>query len=106
MESGSKIVSANVSTAPYYELAASSSQISLPGCSSIAASSFQKSLPDSSVMEVNTDMNGTSSVATYEFAASSSQNSLPGCSSLVCLREEDIPGASLNGHEPSQLYVL
>ena len=41
MESGSKIVSANVSTAPYYELAASSSQISLRG---------------GSFMEVNIDM--------------------------------------------------
>ena len=41
-----------------------------------------------------------------ELAASSSHNSLPGCSSLVCLREEDVPGASLNGREPSQLHVV
>ena len=39
-------------------------------------------------------------------AASSSQNSLPGCSSLVCLDEEDVPGASLNGREPGQLHVV
>ena len=39
MESGSKIVSANVSTEPSGELAASSSQNSLPGSSSIVASS-------------------------------------------------------------------
>ena len=25
---------------------------------------------------------------------------------MVILREEDIPGASLNGREPSQLYVM
>ena len=43
---------------------------------------------------------------TCELAASSSQNSLPGCSSLVCLHEEDVPGASLNGCEPSQLHVV
>ena len=59
MESGSKIVSANISTEPSCEL-----------------------------------------------AASSSQNSLPGCSSLVCVHEEDVPGASLNGREPSQLHVV
>ena len=41
MESGSKIVSANVSTEPSCELAATSSQNSLPG---------------SSFMEANTDM--------------------------------------------------
>ena len=41
MESGSKIVSANVSTEPSCEL---------------AASSFQNSLPGDSFMEVNTDM--------------------------------------------------
>ena len=35
-----------------------------------------------------------------ELTASSSQNSLPGCSSQVCLREKDVPGASLNGREP------
>ena len=48
-------------------------------------------------MEVNADMNSTSTEPTCELAASSSQNSLPGCSSLVCLREEDVPGPSLNG---------
>ena len=53
----------------------------------LAASSSQNSLPASS-----------------SIAASSSQNSLPGCSSLV-LREEDVPGASLNGYEPSQHVV-
>ena len=40
-----------------------------------------------------------------ELAASPSQNSLPGGNSPVCLRE-DVPGASLNGHEPSQLHVV
>ena len=59
MESGSKIVSANISTEP-----------------------------------------------TCELAANSSQNLLPGCSSLVCLREEDVPGASLDGREPNQLLVV
>ena len=95
MESGSKIVSADVSTEPACEPAASSSQNPLPGGSSIAASSSQNSLPGSSFMKVNADMNSTSTELT--FAASFSQNSLPGCNSLVCLREEDIPGASLKG---------
>ena len=80
MESGIKIVSANVSTEPTCELAASSSQNSLSG---------------SSFMEVNADMNSTSTEPTCELAASSSRNSLPGCSSLVCLCEEDLPGTSL-----------
>ena len=53
-------------------------------------------------MEVNADMNSSST----ELAASSSQNSLPGCPSLVCLSEEDVPGASLNGRELSQLHVV
>ena len=59
-------------------------------------------------MEVNGDMNSTSTATepTGELAASSSQNSLPVCSSLVCLREEDNPGASLNGREPNQLHVV
>ena len=43
---------------------------------------------------------------TCELAASSSQNSLPGCSSLVCLRDEDVPDASVNGREPSPLHVV
>ena len=47
----------------------------------------------------------TSTELTCELAASSSQNSLPGCRSLICLRE-DVPGASLNGREPSQLHVV
>ena len=77
MESGIKIVSANVSTEPSCEFAASSSQNSLPG---------------SSFMEVNADMNSTSTGPSYVLAASSSQNSLPGSSSLVSLRKEDLPG--------------
>ena len=46
-------------------------------------------------MEVNADMNSTSTGPSYVLAASSSQNSLPGSSSLVSLREEDLPGTSL-----------
>ena len=57
-------------------------------------------------MEVSTDMNSTSTEPTSELVASSSQNSLPGCSSLICLHEEDVPGASLNGCEPNQLHVV
>ena len=30
----------------------------------------------------------------------------PGCSLVLCLREEDVPGASLNGRELSQLLVV
>ena len=56
-------------------------------------------------MEVNADMNSTSAASTCELVASSSPDSGPDCSSLVCLREEDVPGASLKGHEPSQLHV-
>ena len=56
VEGGRKIVSANVSTEPSCELAASSSQNSLPGGSSNAASSSQNSSPGGSIMEVNTDM--------------------------------------------------
>ena len=42
-----------------------------------------------------------------ELTASSFQNALPGCSSLVCLcEEEDVPGTSLSGCEPGQLYVV
>ena len=41
-----------------------------------------------------------------ELAASSSQNSLPGYSSLVCLHEEDVPGASLNRSGSCQLHVV
>ena len=54
-------------------------------------------------MEVNADMNRTSTYCTYKHAINSSQNSLPGCRSLVCLREEDILSASLNGCQSSQL---
>ena len=79
-------------------IAASSSQNSLPGGRSIAASSSQNSLPGGSFIEVNVDMNGTSIEPTYDLAVSSSQNSSPGCNSLVCFRE-DVPGASLNGHD-------
>ena len=57
-------------------------------------------------MAVNTDMNSTSSEPTSELASSSSPNSLPDCSSLVYLHEEDVPGVSLNGQEPSQLHVV
>ena len=39
-------------------------------------------------------------------AAGSAENSEAGKISLVCLREEDIPGASLNGWQPSQLHVV
>ena len=39
-------------------------------------------------------------------AAGSAENSETGKISLVCLREEDIPGASLNGRQPSQLHVV
>ena len=56
MESGNKIVSANVSTEPSCELAASLSQNSLPGGSSIAASSSQNSMPGGSLAEVNAGM--------------------------------------------------
>ncbi len=51
-------------------------------------------------MNVNADMNSTCTGSTSELAASSCKNSLPGCTSLVCL-PEDVPGASLNGWEPS-----
>ena len=57
-------------------------------------------------MAVNADTNSTSTEPTSEFTTSSSQNTVPGCSSLVCLHEEDVPGASLNGREPSQLHVM
>ena len=57
-------------------------------------------------MEVNADMYSTITEPAWELAASSSQNSLPGCSSLVCLREEDVPGASLNRSELCQLHVV
>ena len=43
---------------------------------------------------------------TYGEAAGSAENSEAGKISLVCLREEDIPGASLNGRQPSQLHVV
>ena len=56
MESGSKIVSANLSTELSCELAASSSQNSLPGDSSTGASSCRNSLPDGILMKVSTDM--------------------------------------------------
>ena len=75
-----------------------------PSCE-LAASSSQNSLPGGSFMEINADMNSTSAEPSCELAASSSQNSLPCCSSLVCLHEEDVPGASLNGRGPSQLHV-
>ena len=42
----------------------------------------------------------------YSIAAGSSQNSLPGDSSLVCLLEEDVPGASQNGGETCRLHVV
>ena len=105
MESESKIVSAIVSTEPSCKLAASSQNL-LPGSSSNAASSSQNSLPGGSFMEVNADMNSTSTEPTCELAASYSQNSLPGCSSLVSLHGEDVPGSSLNGYEPCQLRVV
>ena len=74
VESGNKIVSANVSTEPFYEL---------------AASSFLNAL-----------------LGGYSIAAGSSQNSLPGDSSLVCLLEEDVPGASQNGRETCRLHEM
>ena len=55
---------------------------------------------------MNSTSGPTSTGPTCELAASSSQNSLPGCSSLICLREENVPGASLNGREPCQLEVV
>ena len=88
MESGNKIVSANVSTQPSCEFATSSSQNFLPG---------------GSFIEVNADMTCTSTEPTCELAASSSLYTLLGSSSRVCLREENIPVASLNRCEPSQL---
>ena len=57
-------------------------------------------------MAINADNISTSTEPSCQLPASSSQNSLPGCSSLVCLREEDVPGASLNGREPGQLHVV
>ena len=74
-----------------------------PTCELAASSSWNSG---SSFMEVNDDMNSTSTEPTCELAASSSHNSLPGCSSLVCLREEDVPGTSLNRCEPDQLHVV
>ena len=71
-----------------------------------AANSSQNFLPGNSFMEVNADMNSTSTEPTCKLAACSSWNSLPGCSSLVCLHEEDVPGASFNGCEPSHLHVV
>ena len=56
MESGLKIVSANVNTEPSSELAASSSPNSFSGGSSIAASSSHNSLPGGSFVEVNVDI--------------------------------------------------
>ena len=53
-------------------------------------------------MEVNADMKSTCTKPICELAASSSQNSFQGCSSVVCLHQ-DVPGASLNRLEPSQL---
>ena len=100
MESEVKYIRTSISIEPTCELAASSSRNSLPGGSSIAASSSQNSLRGGSFMEVNADMNSTSTEPTSELTANS-QNSLPACSSLVCLREEDVPGASLNGGESS-----
>ena len=74
MESGSKIVSANVSSEPFCEH---------------AASSFLNAL-----------------LGGYSIAAGSSQNSLRCHSSLVCLIEEDVPGASKNGLETCRLHVV
>ena len=103
MESGSKIVSANVSLPLSLLLfllrTHCLAEVLLLDCS-------QNSLPGGSFMEINADMNGTSTESTCELAASSSQNSLPGCSSLVCLREEDVPGVSLNERETSQLHIV
>ena len=56
MVSGIKLVSTNVSSEFSCELAASSTQNSLPGGSSIAANSSQDLLPGSSFMVVNIDM--------------------------------------------------
>ena len=67
----SKIVSANVSTTSFCELAASSSQNSLPGSSSIAASYSHNSLLGSSFMEVNADMNSNCTEPTCNSAIGS-----------------------------------
>ena len=42
----------------------------------------------------------------YSFAVGWSQNSSPCDSSLVCLLEEDVPGASQNGRETCRLHVV
>ena len=128
--SGSKILSANVSTEPSCELAASSSQncqaavllllvLLRTHCQAavlllllllrIARRQFYCCLFFSELIARRqfyccyffSELPGGSSIA-----ACSSQNSLPGCSSLVCLREEAVTGASLNGREPSQLHVV
>ena len=54
-------------------------------------------------MEVNADMNSTSTEPSCELVASSSQNSLQAAAHWLC--KEDVPGAFLNGREPSQLHV-
>ena len=90
MESGNKIVSAN-STEPSCEFATSSSQNFLPG---------------GNFLEVNADMACSSTEPTCELAASSSLYTLLGSSSRVCLREEDLPVASLNRCQPSHLHIL
>ena len=125
MERGSEgVVIANLTS----ELAASSSQNSLPGGSGesqpvvcgdlgplLAASSSKNSLPGgSSVSQPSCSQNSLqgSSGGSQEVSRAcglpdgSSRNSLPGSSPLISLREQDIPGASLNGREPNQLHVV
>ena len=45
-------------------------------------------------------------LACDEVAGFSGNYSEAGSNTIICLREEDVPGASLNGRNPSQLHVV
>ena len=68
------------------------------------------SQPSSSQNSLQGSSGGSQEVSRAEVTCGlsddSSRNSLPGSSPLIILREQDIPGALLNGREPNQLHVV
>ena len=100
------------------ELTASSFQNSLTG--GLPSSSYQNSLPGSGVAmpgggcasgesgaeEIPRSDLACGDLACGEVAGFSGNYSESGSNTIICLREEDVPGASLNGRDPSQLHVV
>ena len=92
-------------------LPSSSYQNSLPG--SVVAGFSQNPMPgggcasvESGAEEIPRSDLACGDLACGEVAGFSGNYSESGSNTIICLREEDVPGASLNGRDPSQLHVV